>query len=649
MKRALVVALALAACAGAREPLPPPAATHASPPRAPDVPVKLLEELALLAVGVPPPEEELASLEDKIARGETSIEAYVASLVNDPRFSRDVAPEIVLNKKATDPSEEVPWETLKSSAPPGKPLVYYLRKPCDARAAIAVRPWWGAPDVLVCPDAYQPDRLREPKTGWYCGGDNLDAERSTFCGCGPSLMNCVRDEEQNAELRRALRLEVTRTVGGVVADDRPIAEAFTTNATHRTAYSELFYQRWRVVRGEIAALPDVSSWKERKDARHESQPGEHAGILTTPHMLLFGDTPRARMRNFYDVLWCEPPASQKVSTSQILALGVTDLRDGAGWKQLAAMPVCESCHARLDYGMQFFAGFPSSFVGLVFQGHASGRGPLYARDIDDPRGEAELTPRAFADLATKQPEFLRCMARDVAEHVFGDAASSEDLRAIELGLAKHATLKAAAVEALLRYARRAPRAAHVDVAWPVAGEGDVDDAGRVTPSAPLRALLQKHCGACHAEGARAFVRDATFDRARLVGMLEAVAFRAMPKGGMRAVDRQRVVHALVAAIWKDPRMQREALRAYGARALPTAREAASLRMIELRAGGRDGEASSWSLYDADRQDTARLTTSVALSIGVAALADCKAAGKSGAALDECLARAAEIEAHVRTR
>ncbi len=654
---ALVAAvLSVASCAAHKdEPRPLPTQTPPPPPRAADVDARLLEELALLAVGEPPSEDEREALRGRIARGEASIESYVASLLADPRFARAVAPDIVLNKKAADLSEEVPWETLKSLTSGAGQRVYYLRKPCDVRAAIAVHPWWApATEVLVCADAYQPEHLREPKTGWYCGGDNLDVVRSTFCGCGPSLMNCARDDDANAELRRGLRIEAARTVAHVVERDAPLAEIFTTNETFRTAYSELFYQRWRIVRGEIATLPDLSAWpQEGKLApRAESQPGQHAGILTTPHILLFGDTPRARMRNAYDLLWCEPPASQRVATAQVLALGVTDLRDGAGWKQLAAMPVCTSCHARLDYGMQFFAGYPSSFVGVVFQGHASGRGPLYAKDIGDARGEAELTPRAFAELATKQPEYARCMARDVADHVFGDGASPEDMRAIELAFAKRPTLKAALLEALLRYARRATRATHAtSVAWPVASEGEVDAAGRIVPSGPLRALLEKHCGGCHRDGDRAFLRDPSFDRSRVLDMLEAVAFRAMPKDGMRAVDRDRMVRALVAALWKDEPSRREAARYFagGMRGLPVERESAMLHLVEKRAGARDEEVASWSLLESDRHDAARLSTPVALSLALAALRECKAAGRTGAELDSCVVYAAQIEAQTKSR
>jgi hypothetical protein len=649
------LAALVASCAGRHgDPTAPTASIARPAPKPPEVSTKLLEELALLTVGAPPSDDELAETRDAIVRGDASIESYVASLLADPRFARDVAPEIVLNKKADDLSEEVPWETLKSIDAKGSPRVYYLRKPCEARVAVAVRPWWApTTQVLVCPDAYQPDHLREAKTGWYCGGDNLDVVRSTFCGCGPSLMNCARDDEANAELRRGLRVEVARTVASVVEKDLPIATIFTQNETFRTSYSELFYQRWRVVRGELAALPDLSAWPAdgKLAPRVESQPGEHAGILTAPHLLLFGDTPRARMRNFYDLVWCEPPASQRVSTAQVLGLGVTDLRDGAGWKQLAAMPVCTSCHARLDYGMQFFAGFPSSFVGLVFRGHAEGRGPLYAKDIADPRGEAELTPRAFADLATKQPEFARCMARDVAEHVFGDGAAPDDARAIEAAFAKKATLKAALFEALVRYAKRATRAAHASsTAWPVEREGEIDANGRIVPSGPLRALLDKHCGGCHRDSERAFVRDAALDRAKVLDMLEQVAFRAMPKDGMRTVDRQRMVRGLVAALWKDEPSRRKATRYFGGMSgLPVERESTMLRVVDRRAGSHDDAIAPFAIIESDRQDSARLATSVVLSLGLAALEECKAAGRTGVTLDACVARAAEIEAQIKTR
>jgi hypothetical protein len=630
---ACAVASSSAACAHPR--------LAASPERPQaHAPLRVLYDLAVMALGTSPDEQTLE-------RGATlPIADYVDSLLADPRFGRDVAPEVILNKRAVDLSEEAPWEVLRTTAPAATPPVLYLRAPCDAKLAESVHPWWDERGtVLVCPEAHQPTHLRDPKTGWYCGGDNLDVRRSSFCGCGPNLMNCARDEAQNAEMRRAFRDEVTRTIGWIVSADQPLAGVFTTNATVRTSYSELFYRRWRVVSGAASSVGDLSAWPaEGKLApRDETVPGEHAGILTTPHLLLYGDTPRARMRNLYFDMWCAAPGSVNVTADQVLGLGVTDLRDGAGWQKLAAMPVCTECHARLDYGMQFFAGFPSSFVGVVFDPArvANGDGLLYGRDIRDPRGHAPSTPLGFARLAVAQDEWGRCMARDVADHVFGGGAGPEELQGVLQALRTKGTLRAMMREALLAYARRGAAAK-----GPVEAEGEVSPAlpdGRIAPGPELASLLARECNGCHGSGPHDFLAGPTIARDDARAMLVAVAFKSMPKSRVMApVARRRMVRALVATLLPDPRVRSLALAYFedAAFTLPVHRGSALLRAIADRTGSREDEVASWALSDEGRHDTTGFTSSFAISFARAALVLCKAAGHTGAELDDCMMDAA---------
>src|SRR5262249_27858465 len=153
--------------------------------------------------------------------------------------------------------------------------------------------------------------------------------RSPYCGCGPNLMGCARDEAHYLEIRRALRDELIDTVAWVVDHDQPLSRLFTTNETVRSAPSELFYQRWQVASGKRIGV-DIRGWKSagRPVPRDEETPGQHAGLLTTPHLLLYGDTPRARLRNAFNDLWCVAPSSVNVTAEQVLGLGATDLRDG---------------------------------------------------------------------------------------------------------------------------------------------------------------------------------------------------------------------------------------------------------------------------------------------------------------------------------
>jgi hypothetical protein len=619
--------LAAAAVAGCVEP------RTAGAPAPPTAEVKRLDDVAMLAVGAPLP---------ALRRG-VPVETLVTELLRDPRFARDVAPEMLFNKRAVDPAEEDAWLVLKSTG--GAAPVYFLREPCDAANAVRVHPWWALDtEVLVCPDAYQPAHLRQPETGWYCGGSNLDPSRSPFCGCGPELMSCARDDAQFQDLKRGLLEEVIQTVAYVVSHDLPLDRLFTMNETVRTGYSELFYQRWQVVAGLRTGVSDVRRWAHEGELwpREETVAGQHAGLLTTPHMLLFGDTPRARMRNYFGDLWCVTPGSVNVSTEQVLGLGVTDLRDGDGWKKLAVMPVCTDCHARLDHGMQFFSAYPSSFVGVIHGGSTFGKpGPallhtresLYGRDANDLRGEGPQTPRGFADLAVKQREFARCMVRDVADHVWSGDATPDDRRALLAAFDRDGTLRSVMREALLRFARQAPEA-------PPA------------PQATLRAELDAHCDGCHASGPHAFPRDAAPPRDLLQKMLRQVAFGDMPRAPaeMDAAARRAMVRELVAALWDDEGSRREAARYFdgGLRGMRVHRASAILGMVEQRAGGHDEEAASWTFSDADRHDAVELRPSFAATFALAALRACKASGAGGRALEACVTRALDVDAAVKT-
>jgi hypothetical protein len=124
------------------------------------------------------------------------------------------------------------------------------------------------------------------------------------------------------------------------------------------------------------------------------------------------------MRDLFSILWCSDRSSHGATAEAIYGLGVTDLRNGDGWPKLAAMPSCTDCHARLDYGMQFFRGFASSYDSL-FAGRelvAPGTGPLYGNDVSDLRGHADLTPAGFARLAVAQPELATCAVQRVSRY-----------------------------------------------------------------------------------------------------------------------------------------------------------------------------------------------------------------------------------------
>ena len=118
--------------------------------------------------------------------------------------------------------------------------------------------------------------------------------------------------------------------------------------------------------------------------------------------------------------------------------------------------VCMNCHARLDYGAQFFSGYPDSRASVHYIPalENAGTGPLYGRDLRDHRGDAPLTPLGFARLATTQPDFQSCMASHFISHVLGDRATSDDVHAIEAAVAQTQSFRASMKVALERYALR---------------------------------------------------------------------------------------------------------------------------------------------------------------------------------------------------
>jgi hypothetical protein len=136
-------------------------------------------------------------------------------------------------------------------------------------------------------------------------------------------------------------------------------------------------------------------------------------------------------------------------------------------------------------------------------------------------------------------------------------------------------------------------------------------------------------------------------------MLRQVAFGEMPRPPVELDPRARemLVRALIAAIWADEPSRSEAARYFagGMRGLRAHRGSAILGMIEARAGGHDGEASSFTFSDADRHDAVEARPSFVTTFALAALRTCRAAGHEGKALEACLARALDVEAALKAR
>jgi cytochrome c553 len=612
------------------------------------VAAKLLDDLALLATGTALPPAALAE-RARLERGEGRLESYVDALLADEQFASAVAPDVLLTgTQRRLNSWAVPGKFLLKSFQGPQGTVYHLRKPCAPSQAVSVSPWW-APEtrVRVCPDSYRPEVTGDAKSGYRCGGGALNPEFNSLCGCGAGLVHCFRDAGQRGAFVESLRKEVRQTLAYVVGRDLPLAQAFLMNETVRDRNAEFTYRRWRLAQGEAVELKDLEEWPEegRLAPRHESVPGQHAGILTAAH-LAFQDTPRQTLREYGTLLWCVSHASVGVSASSMLSLGALDLRQGEGWRQLATRPVCAGCHARLDYGMQFVAGYPGHNVAVAFDPAAQkpGMGPLYIDGAEDLRGQAPLTPRGFAQLSVEQPEFRACVVRRVMEHVFNGRAGELDVRAAQEAFTREGTLRAAMRVALLRFAGRWRQGLPRAPALP-GGEGLTPAGGEVRLERGLRARLDEACGACHgsADGeGRLELSGDRLPRETIERMLHQVAFGLMPKTTERLDEQVRLemVGGLVAALFPDEGSRATAMRYFGTRmrALPVLPTQVLLRQVRARSGA--AEPATWTLHENGLSpELMQYTPGVAAVVALEALRGCKAAGHQGEALARCVEEA----------
>ena len=102
--------------------------------------------------------------------------------------------------------------------------------------------------------------------------------------------------------------------------------------------------------------------------REELTEGQHAGVLTAPQILHFVPDRRQRMRLYYDIMWCGIRNAFGASTEKVLALNSSSANIAfvhESWERLARTELCTNCHARMDYGFQFFLGFPDSRASVL--------------------------------------------------------------------------------------------------------------------------------------------------------------------------------------------------------------------------------------------------------------------------------------------
>lgn len=337
--------------------------------------------------------------------------------------------------------------------------------------------------------------------------------------------------------------EVRATVAHVAATDAPLADVFSLNATVRSRLIELYYLRSlaesRRLEDPEPLLRTADDWPAdgKLAPRQETQAGEHAGVLTAPHIRNQIFDYRQRQRIIFEVMWCAGESAPGALPEDVLSLHTANLSiRNEGWRELAGRPNCTHCHARLDYGMQFFRGHTVPINGpwhYVAGANAGERGPLYGTGIDDPRGEAPLTAQGFARLATRQPEFARCMATNAAEYVFGYTAPAKTIDHIagsappqELrfrGMLRAAVLEFVGCDSCQVPGRELPRAPDT----------------QPTTGTSFAKLVDAHCSPCHYDGASLINLEGAVDAGTRARALDNVLFGRMPPTGPLSSDVRR--------------------------------------------------------------------------------------------------------------
>lgn len=645
-RRAALLAVAFVALASCHR-------EHATKrPATPPANALLVQRLSVLANGVTLDAAQAAAIATKINGGQLALEAYVDSLLARPETGSYAAVQALVPLVAEFGGMYLTKlggvHVLKHT----DDNIYYLNQPCPRAQTTRVTPWWAPGTTIdVCGDSYRPTVFKVGDKS--CSGLYLSSRGYRECGCGPNLVRCYRDWDQVDEVADGVQAEIPDTVAHVVNHDLEIEKLYTSQETVRTKAVEMLYRREQVDATEAPSIESAETWNQDHawSPRTELYPGMHAGILSTPAFIYMSDDPRSRVRTYYETLWCSTAASVDVNAHDVFALGTVDLRAGDGWQRLAKMPICTGCHARLDYGMQFFRGYPYVYSSrhITASAFTGDRGPLYGDDINDLRGEAVRSPRGFAELAVKQPEFEACIAKRVAEYVFGPDVPPPVVDDIKSALHNTKRLKPALKVALLKYARR-PAQLTPAAAFPSGGH---HVGKRITVARSTTDLLNGHCTDCHVgtKAERLFADPSTFDESQLLVMLDQVAFEAMPPdGSLQPEDRRAIVHAIVGELWTDPadRLAADAYFTGRRRAFGVQRPQVLNRIVAAQAGAKPPDGVFGALDRVVDAERTQLTPGLATAIGLEALRACKSAGAKTPAQElACLQKATAVDMLVR--
>jgi hypothetical protein len=618
-------------------------------------------DLFLLALDRVPSRRELGEAAGALAAGDPELRAFVAGLVATDA-SAAFAPFALFPKesnplKATGALSDVVFE-LSTFKEAGQ-TVYYLAggdlvgsiviggsttPPCNLREAERVHPWWDLEhEILVCPSSYRPDRIRAINGKHkLCSPVPPSFERQG-CGCGPSLMYCINTELFD-DLRVRIRKEFTDTIAWSVGQDRPLQELFRGRETVRDRWVDFLYRRQLVEIGAPAALLSGAGWAPGRSPRPEVRPGALAGLLTSPQISTLGSEPRERLMVVSDLIWCVKPRSVSVTADTVFQLPTNFRAPMQGWQLLASMPVCDGCHARLDYGAQFFEGVTGGFhYDSRILPRAGSTMSMYMRDQFDLRGHGEQTPAGFAELAVSQPEFGACMSQRVAAHVFGRHATADDAASLLEVFKTRPTYRALLSAALVSYAER--RLLSADQ------RGENAHADPAASQLGLGALVEQYCSDCHDSGAaeKAWSSSrALTDHRAMVQALDSIGGRRMPPPSdpLDPTVKQRFVALLAERIWPDTDARTAALDSYSGRLdnVEVHRRASTMKIIGGLAGVEldDAIAKIAPFYAGSGRDTQEYTPDFALNTVIDGVAACERAGAKD--LAGCVERATRLEA-----
>ncbi len=651
---------------------------------------QLVKTLSLLS-GDALSETALVDWVNKIEGGASTTDALIDVLISDSRIGERVAPNLLFTTflSAKNYYAIPSMFTLKTVEGSGSSPIHYLRDACTASETVKVNPWWDmAHTIRVCPDSYRPERWtlgvdeHSYRTRMILGCDGQvgspEKEDQPLCGCGPNMIRCLKDTDQYLDMHASMAKEIRDTTAYIVNHDLQLSKLFTSNQTVRDRNSEYLYQRRTLgaLEGEgiTSRIRGLRKWPENGiwAKREELVAGQHAGVLTSHQLLNWAPDRRQRQRTFYEIMWCEGRDSFGATTEKIFEVSenpnLAFTHDS--WERLANTEVCTKCHARLDYGFQFFMGYPDGRATshIIPDLVREGEGPMYGRDNEDFRGNARLTPASFARLAVEQPEFASCMASQISNYVLGPEAPLEAHKEVLTAFKKNGEFRKTLGTALRLYtklyATRAGQPSGVTPSTEAAADPLVakNRPESISPSPELRGMLEDQCMGCHDDeniefdtvansyGLAVFLGGETLGRTLGIRILDQVAYGNMPRGTtLSKYDRERFVSMLIEQLWPAGEARRGATEYYLGQMRALSGHQFGVALQATRDGSGQGEASEDSLIEWGALEGSLYADQNTLAPGYLAIMalesaqDCRqTAGEDEKAFSSCLQKVLQL-------